>query len=190
MAWKPEQESVVQLSPDERRFFVSRDPSSVLNAYQLRERKGINKSGEFPVAVMRRLYEALGYETWFSGQAKLGDCTYLLTRLPGRRRAGDAAFRRIVDVFGLSAIDALNSDAATRRDASGHTAAGGDPDLFVFNRRDPSRRFFVEVKLENLASIPVYRDRVGRQQQLLFPLIERHLKCGVRLARVQLVTVG
>jgi hypothetical protein len=190
MVWKPEHEIVVQLLPEERRLFADRDSSCVLSEFQLRERKGINRSGEFPVAAIRRLYDAFGYETWFSGQSKLGEDTYLLTRMPGRRRAGDAAFRRIVDVFGSNAIEALNSAAAIERDGSGHTGAGGDPDLFVFNRRDPSRHFFVEVKLENHARLPVYRDKLGRQQELLFPLIARYLKCGVRLARVQLVTAG
>ena len=189
-AWKPEHELVVQLLPDERRLFVGGDKACVLNAYQLRERKGINKAGEFSVAVVRRLYDALGYSTWFSGQAKLGDDTYLLTRMPGKRREGDLAFRRITDVFGSSAVEALNDEATKARDVSGHTAAGGDPDLFVFNRRDPSRRFFVEVKLENHSRTPVYRDKLGRQQELLFPLIQKHLDCGVRLARVQLITAG
>jgi hypothetical protein len=35
--------------------FVNRDPSIVLHKFQLFERKGINRSGEFPAAVVRRL---------------------------------------------------------------------------------------------------------------------------------------
>jgi hypothetical protein len=72
MAWKPEFETGVQLAPQERRLLVSRNSASVLHKYQLPERKGINRSGEFPVAVVRRLYDALGYAAWFSGQSKLG----------------------------------------------------------------------------------------------------------------------
>jgi hypothetical protein len=188
MGWKPELETVVQLSPEERNLFEDGDPSSVLHRYQLPERKGINRRGEFPVAAVRRLYDALGYATWFSGQAKLGDDTYLLTRMPGKRREGDAAFKRLVDVFGSGAVESLNKDAAETRGAAGQTAAGGDPDLFVFNRRNPALRFFVEVKLDDRTR--AYRDRLGTQQELLFPLIAKHLKCGVRLAHVQVIAAG
>ena len=93
-------------------------------------------------------------------------------------------------MFGPAAVEALNSDAVNSRGAAGLTAAGGDPDLFVFSRRDPLRHFFVEVKLEDLTRIPVYRDPLGTQQELLFPLIAKHLKCEVRMARVQLVAAG
>ena len=190
MAWEPQFETVVQVSPEERRLFVNRDPSSVLHKYQLPERKGINRSGEFPVAVIRRLYDALGYTAWFSGQSKLGKDTYLLTRMPGKRRGGDAAYRRMVDVFGTGAVIGIDNAACEMRGGRGHSAAGGDPDLFVFNRRDPSLRFFVEVKLEDRTPTPAYHDRLGAQQELLFPLITKYLKCEVRLARVQVVATG
>jgi hypothetical protein len=188
MGWEPELETVIQLSPQERKLFIAGDPSCVFRRYQLPERKGINRSGEFPVAVVRRLYDALGYDTWFSGQAKLGDETYLLTRMPGRRRQGDAAFRRILGAFGPEAIETLNREAAETRGVAGHRAAGGDPDLFVFNRRDRSLHFFVEVKLDDRTR--GYRDNLGHQQELLFPLITKHLKCGVRLAHVQVIGAG
>jgi hypothetical protein len=190
MAWKPKFETVVQLSAQELKRFVGGDPDSVLSAYQLQERKGINKSGEFPVAVVRRIYDALGYATWFSGQSKLGDETYLLTRMPKKRRDGDPAYKRIADVFGAARVGNLERAATEGRNRKGIRAAGGDPDLFVFHRREPALRFFVEVKLENLARVPPYRDCVGEQQELLFPLIEEHLGCGVRLARVQVVAAG
>ena len=53
MSWKPEFETVLQISEQELTLFVSRPRDSVLREYQLRERKGINRSGEFPVAVVR-----------------------------------------------------------------------------------------------------------------------------------------
>ena len=190
MAWTPEFETVVQISANERDLFAKQDPSSILHRYQLPERRGINTSGEFPVAVIRHLYDALGYTVWFSGQNKLGRETYLLTRMPGKRRQGDAAFQRMLDVFGSNAIRLLNSATIEARDRQAHTAAGGDPDLFVFNRRDPYQWFFVEVKLEDRTKRPAYRDRLGEQQKLLFPLIEQYLKCGVRLAHVQVNTAG
>lgn len=190
MAWTPEFETVVQLAPQERRLFVSSNSASVLHKYQLPERKGINRSGEFPVAVVRRLYDALGYAAWFSGQSKLGQETYLLTRMPGKRREGDPAYRRMVDLFGSDMLGDLDNAALETRNTRGLTAAGGDPDLFVFNRRDPTLRFFVEVKLEDRTRTPAYRDRIGAQQELLFPLITKYLKCGVRLAHVQVVAAG
>lgn len=190
MRWTPEYSIVVQVSAEERRLFVNHDSSSVLHQYQLPARNGINKSGEFPVAVARRLYDALGYKAWFSGQSKLGDDTYLLTRMPGKRRAMDPAYRKMVDTFGSSVLDDLDRAAREARSRSSHAAAGGDPDLFVFSRRDPSLRFFVEVKLEDHTRTPVYRDKVGRQQELLFPLITKYLKCEVRIAHVQIVPAG
>lgn len=190
MDWKPEFETVVQISDQELSLYVGRDPACVLSKYQHPERKGIHKSGEFPVAVVRGLYDTLGYQSWFSGQSRLGDDTYLLTRLPGKRRQGDAAYKRIVDAFGDDRIRDLNEAALETRNRRGLRAAGGDPDLFVFHRKDPALRFFVEVKLENFTRSPPYRDRLGEQQLLLFPLIKKHLKCAVRLARVQVVAAG
>jgi hypothetical protein len=33
-----------------------------------------------------------------------------------------------------------------------------------------------------------YQDKLNKQQHLLFPLIEKELRCQVRLAKVQIVT--
>lgn len=189
MTWKPEFETVVQIPDLEYRLYARRE-STLLASYQHPERKGINKAGEFPVAVVRNLYKALGYRSWFSGQSKHGEDTYLLTRLPGHRRRGDEAYGRIIGVFGKSRVEALDQAASAARKTAGFRAAGGDPDLFIYHRADPSLRFFVEVKLENLTKSPPYRDRLGEQQALLFPLIQKHLGCGVRLARVQITNAG
>jgi hypothetical protein len=110
--------------------------------------------------------------------------------MPDKRRQGDAAYTRMVAVFGSETIDALDRAAVAARNGRGITAAGGDPDLFVFNRRDPSMRFFVEAKLEDRTRTPIYRDRLGVQQELLFPLITKYLKCEVRLAHVQVIAAG
>jgi len=189
VTWNPDFETVVQISQREYQLYTQRQ-STVLRSYQHPERKGIHKAGEFPVAVVRRLYDALGYGSWFSGQSRHGADTYLLTRLPGKRRQGDAAYKRIVKVFGQARVDAINQAAIAERKALRFKAAGGDPDLFVYHRADPTLRFFVEVKLENLAKSPPYLDRLGDQQKMLFPLIQTHLGCGVRLARVQITKAG
>lgn len=188
MTRQPELETIVQMAPRARELFRRRNPSSVLDGYQLPERKGINKSGEF--AVVRKLYDALSYESWLSGQAKLGDSTYLLTRMPDKRRQGDAAYRRIVDFLGEAAFTRFERVVSEARSRRSHKTVGGDPDLFVFNRRDRSLRFFVEVKLEDQTRKPPYRDTLGDNQELLFPLIARYLKCEVRIARVQIVGRG
>ena len=46
------------------------------------------------------------------------------------------------------------------------------------------------VKLENFTNPRPYRDTLGDQQLFLFPLIEKLLKCPVRIVRVQVVDVG
>lgn len=190
MAWKARHETVVQVSLRERELYATQSTNSAFDRFHLSERKGIHSSGEFPVAVMRAVYEALGYETWMSGQSKLGDDTYLLMRLPGKRREGDAAYQRIIDVFGADAIRDFDQIAKRARIQAGFRSAGGDPDLFVRHRTDRSLRFFVEVKREDFTKTPVYRDTFGDQQLLLFPLIEKRLKCQVRVARVQIVSGG
>jgi hypothetical protein len=190
MDWKPEFETVVQISEQELNLYAGQDRTSAFRRYQHPQRKGIHKSGEFPVAVMRRVYDALGYRSWVSGQSKLGDDTYLLTRLPGKRRQGDEAYKRIIGVFGDDAIRQFDKTVIQKRKEGGFKAAGGDPDLFVFHPKDRTRGFFVEVKLENFTKTPPYRDSLNEQQLLLFPLIEEHLKCPVRIARVQVVAPG
>lgn len=185
MIWKPSHETVVHVSSHEKKLFEALSPQSMLHKYQLCERNGINLRGEFPVAVMRHFYEVLGYEVWFSGQAKLGDDTYPLTRMPEKRSKGNPAFTRITDVFGEERVNALNEAATTARKQLVGRAAGGDPDIFVRSRLTPGDRFFVEVKLEDLSNTRVYRDTLKEQQLMLFPLIERHLGCEVRLALVQ-----
>ena len=50
------------------------------------------------------------------------------------------------------------------------------------------KRFFVEVKLEDLTLRRPYRDRLNNQQLILFPLIERELGCEVRVATVSIVS--
>ena len=49
---------------------------------------------------------------------------------------------------------------------------------------------FAEVKMENFTNPRPYRDTLGDQQLFLFPLIEKLLKCPVRIVRVQVVDVG
>jgi hypothetical protein len=188
MDWKPKFETVVQISQREFDLYARKDVRCVFHKYRHPVPKGIHHSGEFPVAVIRFLYKALGYQTWFSGQSKSGRHTYLLTRLPGKRREDDAAYVRMKRAFGADVIGRFDKAAEELRRENHLKTAGGDPDLFVFHRADPKLRFFVEVKLETF-TLP-YRDDLGEQQRLLFPLIEKLLDCPVRIARVQVVDVA
>ena len=164
------------------RLFEEGDPSSALLAYRFPTLKGIHKRGEFPVAVVRRALEGRGYSTFVSAQTKHGIPCYLLERLPGVRRRGDSAYLMTVAAFRQHDLDAFHRKAAAHRRKAGLKAAGGDPDLFVTGPR--GRRFFVEVKLEDLTGARPYRDRIGKQQHVLFPLIETELQCDVWLVTV------
>ena len=67
-------------------------------------------------------------------------------------------------MFGQMRVDALNDAASDARKRRGLRAAGGDPDLFVYHPVEPTLRFFVEVKLENLAKAHPYFDSLNEQQ--------------------------
>ena len=87
-------------------------------------------------------------------------------------------------------LDTQDCAIDDRRRDGRFTRPGGDPDLFVFHRKDLRLRFFVEVKLEDFTKPRTYRDTIGDQQLFLFPLVEKRLKCPVRIVRVQVVDVG
>ena len=190
MAWKPQYETVIQVSQRELDLFATGDKDCVFDKFRHPLPRGIVRSGEFPVAVVRLLYEALGFQSWFSGQAVSGPDTYLLTRLPEKRRQENPAYQRIKDAFGAEVIRRFDKTVERCRKTRGIKTAGGDPDLFVFHRTDPTLRFFVECKLENFTRKRPYRDVLGDNQLFLFPLIQKHLGCPVRIARVQVVDVG
>lgn len=184
MLWKPRNEEVFQVERSEKDLYESRDVASAYSAFQWSHRIGIHTRGEFPVAVVRKRYAERGYDSWISAQSKHGVTTYLLERLPGKRRQKDPAYLKMVEVFGDELLDEFHQLAAAERLKNAFRAAGGDPDLFVQGRGDPTDRFFVEVKLEDLTGGRPYRDEPNRQQLVLFPLIEKKLQCEVRLARV------
>ena len=61
-----------------------------------------------------------------------------------------------------------------RRKGSGNRG-GGDPDLFVYKGDGKRTRFFVEVK---------HKDELQINQIVVFPLIEKILRCPVKLVRI------
>lgn len=182
MTWTPSKEEHLSVSALEKALFDAGDPASAFLDYRFPTLKGINKRGEFPVAVARRALEKRGCTTFVSAQSKHGIPCYLLERLPGVRRRGDSAYATMIEAFTRDALDEFHRKASVRRRREGLKSAGGDPDLFVVGPR--GRRFFVEVKLEDLSRARPYRDRLGQQQHVLFPLIESELSCDVWLFTV------
>ncbi len=101
--------------------------------------------------VVREHYRRQGYTVWFCEPAleKYADPDFVDFKLlphPGRRRIGDPAFTRMQNAFVNGTVAKLNVEADRDKHGMNHghgRTGGGDPDLFVFNRR---KSFFVEVK--------------------------------------------
>jgi hypothetical protein len=184
MGWKARHQELFSVNRLERDLYARQDPGSAYRDFQFPNREGIHRRGEFPVAVVRKAYADRGYDCWISAQSRHGVPSYLLERMPRIRRKRDQAYLKMVEVFDSEVLARFHELAAAERRAQALRSAGGDPDLFVERRGDPRDRFFVEVKLEDLTGSRAYRDRLNRQQMLLFPLIERELRCEVRLATV------
>ena len=149
-------------------------------------RKGRHTQGEFPVVVVQKHLMDLGYHVWVSGQSKIGIPVFNLFMFPGARKNRDESFLTMVNVFGEETIRDFILDVEQQKKAKGLRRNGGDPDLFVQNPQDPTEKFFVEVKAEESTSKRRYKDKLNRQQLLVFPLIVKHLMCEVRIARVQI----
>ena len=137
-------------------------------------RRGRGRSGEFPIVVAREHYRLLGYKVLASEPLLPNQEGFILVAYPRKRRAGDAAYRRMEAMFGPAILAALNLRADTAKRRATRSAGGGDPDLFVYRDGDPSDRFFVEVK---------HRYQITTKQEVTFPLIEEML-CPVRVARL------
>jgi hypothetical protein len=100
---------------------------------------------------------------------------FMLLSYPGRRRAAHPAYKRMQNVFREATVARLNmeADRAKLRMAQRlGNRGGGDPDVFVFKRRE---RFFLEVK---------WKDQITEKQRVTFPLIEYHCGVGVKIARI------
>ena len=106
---------------------------------------------------------------------------------PGARKRRDNSYLAMVKAFGEEALEKFNAIADQEKLKAGRGRHGGDPDLFVQNLKRIMDRFFVEVKLEDFTGRRRYQDTLNENQKIVFPLIEKHLKCQVRLAKVQIV---
>jgi hypothetical protein len=187
-AWAPSTEFSLQVSGEQKRLYKDNDPQSIYYGDRWIYRKGRHKAGEFPVVVVRKHFKDQGYRVWVSGQSKLGIDAFILTMFPGARQRRDQSYLNMVEVFGMKTIEEFIAIVEARKRKEGLPRHGGDPDLFVRHPQNRTDRFFIEVKAEDLTSARRYEDKLNKQQIHVFPLIEKHLKCQVRLAKVQIVT--
>lgn len=129
-----------------------------------------------------------GYKVWVSGQSKLGIDAFVLAMFPTARKRRDQSYLNMIEVFGEEKIREFISIVEQEKKKYNIPRHGGDPDLFVQNTHNPLDRFFVEVKAQDFTGRHRYQDKLNEQQHLVFPLIEKILKCQVRLAEVHVAT--
>lgn len=146
--------------PDiQKELYFGSNPKTVYPIW--RWNVGIHKAGRnFPVMVAEKFFKDLGY--------KVLD-RYLLIRQP-RKKEDDPGYKKLCRIFGKKKVKKVIEEEKS----SLKTQPGGDPDLFVYKRKD-KEFFFVEVK-EN--------DRLTENQKNLFPIIEKYL-APVYLVRVR-----
>jgi len=185
--WTPNNEFTLQVSETEKRLYEDDDPRCIYYSQRWLYRKGRHNKGEFPVIVVRKHFIDNGYRVWVSGQSKQGIDAFILAMFPNARLRRDQSYINILRVFGEKEIEEFIMIAETQKRNEGIARHGGDPDLLVQNIADPADKFFVEVKAEDLSGKRKYKDKLNKQQLLVFPLIEGHLKCQVRIANVQIV---
>lgn len=137
--------------------------------------------------MVRKHFIDRGYKVWVSGQSKIGIEAFILAMFPGARWKRDDSYLIMVDVFGEETIKKFIAIVEQEKKKVGLRRHGGDPDLFVQNSQNKDERFFVEVKAEDFTRSRLYKDDLNDQQRLVFALIEKHLKCQVRIAKVQII---
>jgi hypothetical protein len=137
--------------------------------------------GEFPFMFVREYFRRHGYKVLFSSSGRETETkgNFICTSYPRLRREKPPhpAYLRLAVFFGLKRLNEFNDiaeDAKTRGKRS-HNRGGGDPDLFVYKGNGRRIRFFVEVK---------HKDKLLTNQKVVFPLIEKHLRCPVKLVRI------
>ena len=131
--------------------------------------------------VAREYFRRLGYKVLFSSSGIETETSenFICTSYPRLRREKPPhpAYLRLAGFFGLKRLNEFNGiaeDAKTSGKPS-HNRGGGDPDLFVYKGDGRRVRFFVEVK---------HNDKLNTNQEVVFPLIEKHLGCQVKLVRI------
>ena len=180
--WKPDREIVVLISEREKQLYL--DGFGPIEQWQHRVGRH-EKAGEFPVMVVRQLLLEQGFDVYVSGLSKVGIPSYALAMFPGQRQ--DPAFESTRRVLGLDqrAHEEFLALANPVRAAAQLGTHGGDPNLLVQHRQEPSYRFFVEIKAESRLS----KDDLTPQQEVVFPLIQTHLRERIIIAKVHILGV-
>lgn len=185
--WIPQSEIIIQVPEEEKLLYEANDARCFYHSSRWTYRKGRHNKGEFPVVVARKHFHDLGYIAWASGQSKLGNDVFILAMFPGARARRDLAYLNMIEMFGEKKIRSFIEIVEKEKKDMGIPRHGGDPDLFIMNAQNPGDRFFAEAKAEDLTGKSSYKDKLNKQQLLVFPLIEKHLGCQVRLVRIQIV---
>lgn len=189
--WVPKIEiTLPPVSERQKLLYIANDPRCIFHDYRWPYRVGRHKSGEFPVVVARTYFSEKGYKVFISGQAKkmakFKVDAFCLLNFPTARQKNDQAYHEMTKIFGVKRVENFICIAEQEKKKYGLRRNGGDPDLFVINKNNPSDKFFVEVKAQDFTKKRRYQDKLNKQQHLVFPLIERYLKCQVRLVIVQI----
>lgn len=183
----PKNEFTLQVSEREKQLYEANDPKCIYYNQRWLYRKGRHKRGEFPVVVVRKHLIDNGYKVWVSGQSKLGIDAFILAMFPKARLLRDQSYLNTIEIFGETEIKDFIKIVEAQKKKEGIARHGGDPDLLVQNIKNPTDKFFVEAKAEDLTGKRSYKDTLNKQQRLVFPLIEKHLKCQVKIANVQII---
>jgi len=129
--------------------------------------------------VIREYFRTRGYQVLFSSSGREIPDNFICTSYPGLRRSKrlHPAYQRMIQIFGFQRLEKFNryAEAAKLRRKGNGNRGGGDPDLFVYKRDGKRTRFFVEVK---------HKDELQINQIVVFPLIEKILRCPVKLVRI------
>jgi hypothetical protein len=146
-----------------------------------RDKIGRGWQGEFPFMFVREYFCKRGYNVLFSSSGREIETkqNFICTSYPRLRREKPPhpAYERMANIFGLRRLEKFNgiAEAAKLRRKKGRNRGGGDPDLFVYSGDGKRTRFFVEVK---------HKDKLLANQKVVFPLIEKHLGCRVKLVHI------
>jgi len=171
--WKAGREIAVPYEPIQYDLYRAGDPACYFHAVRWPLNRGRGKFGEFPLVVVREHFRKLGYTVLASEPRLPRREGFILVSYPGKRRAGDPAYRRMKALFGARILAELNEEADIAKEKRTGNRGGGDPDLFAFRPRTSADRFFVEVK---------HHDQITEKQRVAFHFIEQ--LCPVIVARL------
>lgn len=171
--WEPEREIEVPYEPVQHELYRAGDPTCRFHAVRWPLSEGRAKFGEFPLVVAREHFRKLGYTVLASEPRLPREEGFIFVSYPGKRRAGDPAYRRMEAIFGARVLAELNEEADIAKRKITGNRGGGDPDLFAFRPGVPTDRFFVEVK---------HHDQLLEKQRVTFHFIEQ--LCPIIVARL------